>query len=217
MRSIRRVRRKADAPPESASAKSLARVSFCLHRRSLRRILPDDRPPPGGCPMDAAATMLPFQPTQTIAPLNVGDMDVRVQQRIRRRLQFPRQFSRGFPVAAPALVFPGEAMALPHIGPAVAAAVLARPALEAISRPSGRPRPASGSRRRSMKCSCAAERSFSSDARHLAMNAPGVMPPPTQPCRPRTAGRRFLSSCSRHRPSVSWLDTAPRAGRHSVS
>ena len=31
------------------------------------------------------------------------------------------------------------------------------------------------SRHRSMKCSCDAERSFSSDARHLAMNSPGVM------------------------------------------
>ena len=31
------------------------------------------------------------------------------------------------------------------------------------------------SRHRSMKCSCAAELSFNSDARHLAMNSPGVM------------------------------------------
>ena len=31
------------------------------------------------------------------------------------------------------------------------------------------------SRQRSMKCDCAAERSFNSDARHLAMNSPGVI------------------------------------------
>ena len=41
--------------------------------------------------------------------------------------------------------------------------------------PLGRPRPASvRSRHRSMKCSWAADRSFKTDARHLAMNAAGV-------------------------------------------
>ena len=37
------------------------------------------------------------------------------------------------------------------------------------------------SRQRSMKCSCAAELSFSVDARHLAMNSPGLMLPRTLP------------------------------------
>ena len=191
MRGIRRVRRKADAPPESASAESPARVSFRLHRRSLRRILPTDRPSPGRRAMDAAATALPFQPIQTIAPLNVGDMDARVSFRAVSRSPRRPLYSRARCPCAPR-------------------------ARSNSSRPSGRLRPASGSRRRSMKCSCAAERSFSSDARHLAMNAPGVMPL-TQRRRSRTAERRFSSLRSRHRPSVSWRDTAPRAGRHSVS
>ena len=38
-------------------------------------------------------------------------------------------------------------------------------------------------RHRSMKCSCAAERSFNSDARHFAINAPGVIVP-IEPGRP---------------------------------
>ena len=38
------------------------------------------------------------------------------------------------------------------------------------------------SRQRSLKCDCDAERSFNSDARHLAMNAPGVIVP-VQPAR----------------------------------
>ena len=54
----------------------------------------------------------------------------------------------------------------------------------------GRSRGSPSSRHRSMKCSCAAERSFSSDARHLAMNSPGVMAAPT------TASRRRADSGS---------------------
>ena len=64
-------------------------------------------------------------------PRHVGDD----QQRrvLQRQRVLPQLVESRVQVGAPALVFPGEAMALPHIGPAVAAAVLARPALEAIA------------------------------------------------------------------------------------
>ena len=78
----------------------------------------------------------------------------------------------GVEAFALALVFPGEAVAFPHVGPAAAAGVFARAALEAVTLPAGIVLGRVGSpksRQRSMKCSCAAERSFSSDACHLAI------------------------------------------------
>ena len=50
------------------------------------------------------------------------------------------------------------------------------------------------SRHRSMKCSCAAERSFNSEERHLAMNSPAVMASPLRCAEP--GGRGFLQGDS---------------------
>ena len=68
-----------------------------------------------------------------------------------------------------------------EVGPAVTAGILARTALKAVGLAGQvglrRCRLAS-IRHRSLKCSCAAELSFNSDTRHLAMNAPGFIAAP---------------------------------------
>ena len=57
------------------------------------------------------------------------------QQRrvLQRQRVLPELVEGRVEVRAPALVLPGEAVALPHVGPAIAAAVLARAALEAVA------------------------------------------------------------------------------------
>ena len=68
-------------------------------------------------------------------------------------------------------------MAFPDIRPAVAAGVGASTALKAVvvaGRVGFGGRRSPSSRQRSMKCSCAAERSLSAEARHLEMNSCGV-------------------------------------------
>ena len=84
----------------------------------------------------------------------------------------------GVEVGVLALVLPGEAVAFPDVGPALAAGVPAGAAFEAVAVAGGSAAAGVGSprsRQRSMKCSWAAERSLSSEARHLAMNSPGVI------------------------------------------
>ena len=66
-------------------------------------------------------------------PRHVGDDQKR--RVLQRQRVLPQLVEGGVEVGAPALVFPGEAVALPHIGPALAARILARAALEAIGLP----------------------------------------------------------------------------------
>ena len=63
-------------------------------------------------------------------PHHVGDD----QQRrvLERQRVLPELLERGVEVGAPSLVFPGEVVALPDVGPAVAARVFTRAALEAV-------------------------------------------------------------------------------------
>ena len=69
---------------------------------------------------------------------------------------------------------PGEVVALPDVGPAVAAGVLVRAPSKQYVSPDGAASAGVGSpstRHRSMKCSCDGERSFSAEARHFVMKA----------------------------------------------
>ena len=100
---------------------------------------------------------------------------------IQRQRVLPQLVEGRVEVGTPVLVLPGEAAPLPHVGPAVTAGILARTALKAVGLAGQvglrRCRLAS-IRHRSLKCSCAAELSFNSDTRHLAMNAPGFIAAP---------------------------------------
>ena len=66
-------------------------------------------------------------------PLHVGDDQ---QRRIlqRQRIQ-PELAERGVEIGPPALVLPGEVVPLPHVGPTVAAGILASATLEAVRLP----------------------------------------------------------------------------------
>ena len=66
---------------------------------------------------------------------------------------------------------PGEVVALPDVGPAVAAGVLVRAPLEAVRLAASAGVGSPSTRHRSMKCSCDGERSFSAEARHFVMKA----------------------------------------------
>ena len=82
----------------------------------------------------------------------------------------------GVEVLVLALVLPGEEALLPDVGPALAAALLARPILEGKACPVGSASAGVGwptRRQRSRKCSWAAERSLSVTWRHLATNSWG--------------------------------------------
>ena len=171
-------------------------------RRALGDLLPRlARPKPLGVgqrPLELVASgRVPqvFQPelmgpADAVGPVGADAEALQVtddQQRrvLQRQRVLPQLPEGGVQVGVLAFVLPAEMAALPHVGPAAAAGFLLRAALEAVAaRRWGRLRSGVGSpsmRHRSMKCSCAAERSFSSDACHLAMNSSGVMPSLCQP------------------------------------
>ena len=108
-------------------------------------------------------------------PHHVGDDQ---QRRVLERQRVLPELAEGrVEVRALPLVLPGEVVPLPDVGPAVAARVLARARSKQYVSPVGSASAGVGSpssRHRSRKCSCDAERSFSSKARHFVMKACGV-------------------------------------------
>ena len=73
------------------------------------------------------------------------------------------------------------------------------------------------SRHTSMKCSCDAERSFNSDARHLAMKSPGVIAPTMTTNSPVGSADRSRVRLARHRSSTHVSSLASRSRHHAVA
>jgi hypothetical protein len=118
-------------------------------------------------------------------------------------------------------IFPSEMATLPNIGPAFTTARFCCAPFEAVEVPAGSACAGDGSpssRHRSRKCSCAAERSFSSTACHfrmksLTVNAPGTRAGTIELRVPRGGTDCSRSNCSSATSGRSSVATASRPRR----